>query len=139
MHLVLCFDKSLPWHIDIIVKIDLITRSFCLCHYVQNGLASLAEETWLMLCKRTQGYTLELHLLDQIKISCYTEYKAFVPSLIYNNVNRYLAYYTFGTLSHTFLLQQSFLGINSKHTHPRPPPYLKMATNICTEWKNSIS
>ena len=25
-------------------------------------------------------------LLEQIKISCYTEYKAFGPSLIYNNV-----------------------------------------------------
>jgi carotenoid cleavage dioxygenase-like enzyme len=30
---------------DPIVKIDSITRSFCLRHYVQNGLSNLGEET----------------------------------------------------------------------------------------------
>jgi len=35
----------------IIVKIDSVTPSFCLRHYVQNGLSYSAEETRLTLCK----------------------------------------------------------------------------------------
>jgi len=33
-----------------IVKIDSITQSFCLHHYVQNGLSYLPKETWPTLC-----------------------------------------------------------------------------------------
>ncbi len=68
----------------IIVKIDSITQSFYLHHNVQTSLSYLAEETKPTLCKRTPNFALALHLLEQIKISCYTEYKAFGPSLIYN-------------------------------------------------------
>ncbi len=69
-----------------IVKIDSIPRSFCHRHYVQNGLSYSDEETWLTLClKRRQARDLTSSLLEQIKISYYTAYKAFGPSLIYNN------------------------------------------------------
>jgi len=33
-----------------IVKIDSITRSFCLCYYLQNGLSYPGKETLPMLC-----------------------------------------------------------------------------------------
>jgi len=33
-----------------IVKIDSKTRSFCLCHYLQNGLSYLGKETQPTLC-----------------------------------------------------------------------------------------
>ena len=36
--------------IPLIVKIDSITGSFCLCYYVQNGLSYSGEETQLTLC-----------------------------------------------------------------------------------------
>jgi len=35
---------------DSIVMIDSITRSFCLRHYVQNGLSYLGEETRPKMC-----------------------------------------------------------------------------------------
>ncbi len=39
-----------------IIMIDSINRSFCLRHYVQNGLSYLGEETWPKLClKRRQA------------------------------------------------------------------------------------
>jgi len=38
--------------IDNIVKIDSRTRSFCLCHYVQNSLSCSGEETQLALCTK---------------------------------------------------------------------------------------
>ncbi len=38
---------------NIIIKIDLVTPSFCLHHYVRNGLSYLAEETQPTLCKPT--------------------------------------------------------------------------------------
>jgi len=76
----MCLSQSLIH----MVKIDSITQSFCLCYYVQNGLSYLGEETWLTLCKKDAKRGMASSLLEQIKISCYTEYKAFGPSLIYN-------------------------------------------------------
>jgi len=67
-----------------IVMIDSITHSFCLRHYVQNGLSYLGEETRPKLCLKRRQATLAWDLLEQINISCYTEYKAFGPWLIYN-------------------------------------------------------
>jgi len=47
--------------IKIIVKIDSITRSFCLHHYVQNGLSYLAKETLPTLCLK--GHQAKLGLI----------------------------------------------------------------------------
>jgi hypothetical protein len=68
-----------------IVKIDSITRSFCLCQFVQNGLSYPGDETRPKLCISNAMLGLASALLEQIKISCYTEYKALGPSLIYNS------------------------------------------------------
>jgi len=76
--------KPLESFCAFIVKKDSITRSFCLHHYVRNVLSYLAKETRPMLCLKGGQATLASALLEQIQISCYTEYKAFGPSLIYN-------------------------------------------------------
>jgi len=73
-----------------IVKIDSRTRSFCLCQYVQNGLSYSGKETRPKL--KDAKLTLASDLLEQINISCYTEYKAFGPSLIYNTYNHKFFY-----------------------------------------------
>jgi len=70
----------------LIVKIDSKTWSFCLCYNVQNGLSYSGEETQPTLCTKVAKQGLASSLLEQIKISCYTEYKAFGHSLIYNTL-----------------------------------------------------
>jgi len=50
------YQKNRVWIHHIIVMIDSITCSFCLRHYVQNGLSYLGKETWPKLClKRRQA------------------------------------------------------------------------------------
>ncbi len=68
------------------VKIDSITRSFCLHHYVQNGLSYSGKETRLKLCKPTPSAKTASDLPTQINSSCYTDYRACGLSLIYNTV-----------------------------------------------------
>jgi len=67
-----------------IVKIDSITQSLCLWQHVQNGLSYLGKETLPTLCRNKAKLCLASELLEQINISCYTEYKVFGPSLIKN-------------------------------------------------------
>ncbi len=57
--------------------IDSITCSFCLRHYVQNGLSNSGKETRPSCVYRDAKLTLVSDLLEQMNISCYTEYKAF--------------------------------------------------------------
>jgi len=76
----------IPSAFPIIVKIDSITRSLGLCQNVQNGLSYPGEETRPKLCINGTKLCLASALLEQIKISCYTECKAFGPSLIYNTI-----------------------------------------------------
>jgi hypothetical protein len=69
------------------VKIDSITLPFCLRHYVQNSLSYSGKETRPTLCKLTQAYNLASDLENQINISCYTKYKVYGLSLIYNTAS----------------------------------------------------
>jgi len=49
-----------------------------------NGLSYSGEEIRPTLCIKRRQTNLVSDLLEQINISCYTEYKAFGPSLNYN-------------------------------------------------------
>ncbi len=63
--------------IDSITRLDL---SLLVC----NGLSTRARKLDPKLCIKRRQAKLASDLLEQINISCYTEYKAFGPSLIYN-------------------------------------------------------
>ncbi len=70
-----------------IVMIDSIFRSFCLCYCVPNGLSYSGEETRPTGCKKDAKREWDgpqNKKRKKIYISCYTEYKAFGLSLIYN-------------------------------------------------------
>jgi len=73
-----------------IVMIDSITYSFCLRHYVRNSLSYSVKETQPTLCKPMPSSQLSFRSWDQINISCYTEYWAFGPSLIYDITTDYI-------------------------------------------------
>ena len=66
--------------------IDSITNSIYL-YFVCKQSVCLGEETRLKLCIKGRQAKLASEIKDKINISCYTEYKAFGPSLIYNNDN----------------------------------------------------
>jgi len=65
--------------IDLITRLDLsllvCKRSIC-----------LGEETRPKLCIKRRQTKLASDISNKIKSSCYTEYKAFGPSLIYNSI-----------------------------------------------------
>jgi len=66
--------------------IESITCSFCLRHYVQNGLSYSGQGNLTQAVFKETPSSRVSYLLEQINISCYTEYKASGPSLIYNYV-----------------------------------------------------
>jgi len=68
-----------------IAKIDSITQYFCLYHYVQTVYLIWVRKLNQWCVKKDAKRGLASSLLEQIKSSCYTENKAFEPSLIYNN------------------------------------------------------
>ena len=66
--------------------IDSITK-LCLSLLVcKNGLSYWGKETQPTLCTKRRQTNLASEIINEINISCYTEYQAFGPSLIYNNV-----------------------------------------------------
>ena len=65
--------------------IDSITK-LCLSLLVcTNGLSYSGEETRPTLCIKRRQTDLASEIINETNISCYTEYKAFGPSLIYNS------------------------------------------------------
>jgi len=71
----------------VIIMIDSITK-LCLSLLVcTNGLSYSGKETWPTLCIKRRQTNLVSEIINEINISCYTEYKAFGPSLIYNTVS----------------------------------------------------
>jgi len=76
--------------LDNIVKIDSVTQSFCLRHYVQNGLSYLAEETRPMLCKPTpSGTQLGIRSKRTNKHQLLHRIASVKTPLIYNNKTRF--------------------------------------------------
>jgi len=70
-------------------SITKLCLSLLLC---TNGLSYSCEETQPTLCLKRRQTDLASEILNEINISCYTEYKAFGPSLIYNTCNFKLNY-----------------------------------------------
>jgi len=68
--------------IDSITRLDL---SLLVC----NGLSVRARKLDPKLCIKRRQANLASEIKDEINISCYTEYKEFGPSLIYNNSKIY--------------------------------------------------
>ncbi len=68
--------------------IDSITK-LCLSLLVcTNGLSYSGEETRPTLCIKAMQTNLASEITNEINISCYTEYKALGPSLIYNTLTK---------------------------------------------------
>jgi len=80
-------DKKLfwKWSFDTIVKIDSITPSFCLRHYVRNGLSYSAEETRSRLCKLTPSFELGIRSKRTNKHQLLHRITSIKTPLIYNN------------------------------------------------------
>jgi len=70
-----------------IVKIDSITPSFCLHHYVQNGLSYLAEETRPTLCKPMPSSQLGIRSKRTNKHQLLHRIASVKTPLIYNKTN----------------------------------------------------
>jgi len=68
-----------------IVKVDSITWSFCLHHYVQNGLSYLAKETQPTLCLKGRQAKFGISSLGTNKDQLLHIIQSVGPSLIYNN------------------------------------------------------
>ncbi len=64
--------------------IDSITKLCLSLSVCTNGLSYSGEETRPKLCIKRCQTNLASEISNEINISCYTEYKAFGPSLIYN-------------------------------------------------------
>jgi len=80
--------------IDSITRLDL---SLLVC----NGLSVRARKLDPKLCIKRRQAKRASEIKDKINISCYTEYKAFGPSLIYNNLWTDEKLQHFQYLSHT--------------------------------------
>jgi len=68
----------------IIVKIDSVTPSFCLHHYVQNGLSYSAEETRPTLCKPMPSFQLGIRSKRTNKHQLLHRIASVKTPLIYN-------------------------------------------------------
>ncbi len=72
--------------------IDSISRSVYLYYCVPSCLSDSGEETRPTRCFRRQASKVNLINQGLINVSCYTECKAFGPSLIYNKYeNSYIS------------------------------------------------
>ncbi len=65
--------------------IDSITKLCLSLSVCTNGLSYSGEETRPKLCIKQRQTNLASVISNEINISCYTEYKALGPSLIYNS------------------------------------------------------
>jgi len=86
---------------DIVVKIDSIIWSFCLCHVCRNSLSYSRKETWLTLCKSDAKQSSGVADLEQNKHQLLHRLQSIRTSLIYN-------------IMRTCLF---FNGINKAHFH----------------------
>jgi len=68
----------------IIVKIDSITRSFCLRHYVRNGLSYLGKETQPKLCINDAKLKAGILDLEQNKHQLLHRIASIKTPLVYN-------------------------------------------------------
>jgi len=71
----------------VIIKIDSMVRSFCLRHYVQNGLSYLGKETWCCVETKPSYDLASKILLRWNKHHLFHRITSIKTPLIYNNVS----------------------------------------------------